>query len=238
MTNNASNEPKAPHMNGSPQQTPRGVYNPITFGGNGDHEQPSWIGELESPLARMLVAVLFAVIFVIAWRRPEFSPLTILVVVGCLLYRFEPWQRKLATAPLLLAAIRFYLLLPAYSVEVNPLFNQFTGKPNYTPGGQYGMPWIPAFLSVCLFFLPRKHSVTLKIVVVESLAVVLSSLLPGEGFLAILAVFNYTLFFAVTIGLLIDLKPSLQNLFGDEAALNARVAARIQASAPPARPTL
>lgn len=216
MTNNAPNQPNGPGSDRPAQPTPRGVYNPITFDDAGNHQQPPWLGELESSIGRIVVAVLFVIIFGIAWHRPEFGPLTIIVVVGCLLYRLDSWQRKLATAPLLLAAIRFYLMVPTYyattwSTQVNP----FTGTAGHTAGSDFGIPWLPAFLSVCLFFLPRKNSVTLKIVVVESLAVILSSLLPGEGFLAILAVFHYTLFFAVTIGLLLDLKPGLRALFSD-----------------------
>jgi hypothetical protein len=161
------------------------------------------------------VALLFTVIFGIAWRRPEFSPLTIIVLVGCLLYRLEAWQRKLATAPLVLAAIRFYLLLSAFSAEVTGQLNPLTGRPSYTTGREFGISWIPAFLSVCLFFMPRKESVTLKIVVVEAVAVILSSLLPGEGFLAILATCNYTLFFVVAVGLLLDLKPGARALFSN-----------------------
>lgn len=68
------------------------------------------------------------------------------------------------------------------------------------------MPWILAFLSACLFFMPRTESATVKIVVLESFLVVLSSLLPGEGFLMIFAIFNYTLFFAMAVGLFADLK--------------------------------
>jgi hypothetical protein len=204
MTNNAPGQPTDPRA-GSSSQPGRSAYNPIRIENPGNHQQPDWFESLETPHAQMLVALLFALIFGIAWRRPEFSPLTIVVVVGCLLYRLEPWQRKLATVPLLLAGIRFYLLLPAYSAEViGP--NPIRGNPSSIPGGELGIPWILAFLSVCLFFMPRKESATLKIVVVESIAVVLSSLLPGEGFLTILAIFNYTLFFAVTIGLFVDLK--------------------------------
>ena len=239
MTNNAPNEPNGPRMNGTTQQTPRGVYNPITVGGNGKQEEPSWFeAGLESPIVRPLLMGLFAVIFGIAWLRPEFSPLTIIVLVGCLLYRLEPWQRKIATAPLLLAAIRFYLFLPSYSAEVAPHINPFTGKADSTPGGPYGVPWMLAFLSVCLFFLPRKHSTTLKIVVGESLAVILSSFLPVSGFLAILAMFNYTLFFAVGIGLLVDLKPGLQALLTDGSAHAVPLGPRVpaSASAPPSRP--
>lgn len=204
MTNNAPGQPTDPRA-GSSSQTDRNVYNPIRIANPEDHQQPDWFANLETPHARMLVALLFALIFGIAWQRPEFSTLTIVVVVGCLLYRLEPWQRKLATVPLLLAGIRFYLLLPAYSAEVIGL-NPVRGRPSSIPGRELGIPWILVFLSVCLFFMPRKESATLKIVVVESIAVVLSSLLPGEGFLTILAIFNYTLFFAVAVGLFVDLK--------------------------------
>src|SRR5262249_37514712 len=101
MTNNYTNQPpKGP--------TPRGVYNPITA-----PEQDEELGSLDSPLARLLVALLFTVIFVVAWRRPEFAPLTILVLAGCLLHRFDERQRRLATAPLILAAIRLCLMLSA-----------------------------------------------------------------------------------------------------------------------------
>lgn len=203
MTNNASGQPTDPRAGGS-AQTRRGVYNPIRIQ-NPEDQQPDWFENLETPYARMFVALLFALIFGIAWRRPEFSPVTIIVVVGCLLYRLEAWQRRLATVPLLLAAIRFYLLLPAYSAAVvGP--NPIRGNPSYIPGRESGIPWIPAFLSVCLFFMPRTESATVKIVVLESFAVVLSSLLPGEGFLAIFAIFNYTLFFALVVGLFADLK--------------------------------
>ncbi len=76
-----------------------------------------------------------------------------------------------------------------------------------------GITWIPAFLSACLFYLPRKNSITLKIVTFESIALILSGLLPGDGYTAVLTVFNATLFFAVTIGLLLDLKPGMKDLF-------------------------
>lgn len=204
MANNGPDQPTDARA-GAPGQKGRGVYNPIRIENAESDQQPAWFENLEAPYVRMMVALLFAVIFGITWRRPEFSPLTIIVVVGCLLYRLEVWQRKLATVPLLLATVRFYLLLPAYSAEVSGL-NRLLGGPNYTPGGEFGIPWILAFLSVCLFFMPRRESATVKIVVIESLVVILSSLLPGGGFLAILAILNYTLFFSVTVGLFIDLK--------------------------------
>lgn len=204
MTNNVSGQPTDPRP-GDSAQTGRGVYNPIRIENPEDYQQPDWFENLETPHTRMLVAVLFALIFGLAWSHPEFSPLTMIVVVGCLLYRLEAWQRRLATVPLLLAAIRFYLLLPVYSAEmIGP--NPLRGGTSYNSGREFGVPWMVAFLSACLFFMPRRESVTVRIVVVESFVIALSSLLPGEGFLTILAIFNYTLFFAVTVGLFVDLK--------------------------------
>jgi hypothetical protein len=212
----------------------RGVYNPITL--EEGREEGTFLGELESPVVRLFVALLFAVIFGIAWTRPEFGPLTILVLAGCLLYRLESWQRKLAAAPLILAAIRLCLLLPAYVADWTSGIDPFAGTVSHTPGGDSGIPWIPAFLSVCLFFLPRTDSITLKIVVVEALAVILSSLLPGNGFVTIVAMLHYTLFFAVVVGLMLDLKPNLRTMFASARAFDP-ASVRVGASvAPPPRP--
>jgi len=52
------------------------------------------------------------------------------------------------------------------------------------------------------------------------MAVILSSLLPGEGFLSVLAIFHFTLFFAITVGLMLDLKPSVRALFTSTAGFD------------------
>lgn len=218
MTNHPSGQPTEPRGGSGASQTPRGVYNPITIEDARNHEQPPWFENLEVPHVKALVALLFAVIFGIAWKRPEFSPLTVIIVVGCLLYRLQPWQRKLAAVPLVLAAIRFCLALPSFSENVALQVDPFTGRQSYTPGGEFGVSWIPAFLSACLFFMPRKESVTLKIVVAEAFALILSSLLPGQGFLTVLSVINTVLFFTVIVGLFLDLKPGLRALFSETGA--------------------
>lgn len=220
MTNNLSGQTpgQRPEKGGGQSSSSRGVYNPIAL--DEVKEEGAFLGELESPLVRLFVALLFAVIFGIAWTRPEFGPLTILVLAGCLLYRLESWQRKLAAAPLILAAIRLCLLLPAYVTDWTNGINPFNGMLSHTPGGDSGIPWIPAFLSVCLYFLPRTDSITLKIVVVEALALILSSLLPGEGFVTIVAMLHYTLFFAVVVGLMLDLKPSWRAMFASARAFD------------------
>lgn len=238
MTNNTPDPSKATGPDRPAKEAPRGIYNPITLGDTDDERDASWLHNFESPVVRLFVSLLFMIIFGISWYRPDLSPITILVVAGCLLYRLEPWQRKLAAAPLLLAAIRLCLVLPAYAAEWAPNIDPFNPKVSRTVGGDFGIPWIPAFLSVCLFYLPRKDSVTLKIVVVESLAVILSSLLPGSGFLSILAIFHFTLFFAIGIGLLLDLKPDLRSLFSGSMANSAPIAVRIHPTPPPPRSPL
>jgi len=235
MTNNTPNSSNAPGPDRPAKESPRGIYNPITLGDTEDQRDASWHHNFEPPVVRLFVSLLFTVIFSISWYRPDLSPVTILVVAGCLLYRLEPWQRKLAAAPLLLAAIRLCLVLPAYAAEWAPNVDPFNPKFSRAAGGDFGIPWIPAFLSVCLFYLPRQDSVTLKIVVVESLAVILSSLLPGSGFLSILAIFHFTLFFAISVGLLLDLKPNLRNLLSNSMTNSAPISVPIHPPPPGSR---
>src|SRR5229473_518890 len=163
MTDTLSSKPDPKR----PAASKPGVYNPVTFSpgtpgdGNGEND---WSGNFESPLVRLFVALLFTTIFTVAWERPEFGPVTLVVLAACLLHRLEPWQRKLAAAPLILATIRLSLLVPAYVADWSGGINIFNGLPSRVPGGDSGIPWLPAFLSVCLFYLPKKDSITLKIV--------------------------------------------------------------------------
>ena len=232
MTNNLSGQ--NPEKRTEQSSSPRGVYNPITL--DEGREEGTFLGEIESPIVRACVALLFATIFGIAWTRPEFGPLTMLVLAGCLLYRLESWQRKLAAAPLILAAIRMCLLMPAYVTHWTSGANPLLGALSQKPGGDSGIPWIPAFLSVCLFYLPRTGSITLKIVVVEAMVAILSSLLPADGFVTILATLNYTLFFVVVVGLLLDLKPRLQTMFASAGEFDPASVRVYPATPPPPRP--
>jgi hypothetical protein len=115
--------------------------------------------------------------------------------------------------------------------------NIFNTASSRVPGGDSGIPWLPAFLSVCLFYLPKKDSITLKIVAVEAMAVILSSLLPGEGFLSVLGIFHYTLFFAMTVGLIPDLKPGLRALFASTGGFDP-ASVRVYPATPPPRPAV
>jgi len=224
-------------MTNHEDRTPRSAYNPIRLREDRGEEQDSWATVMESRPLPFLVGLLFATIFGIAWTRPQLAPVTVVVLAGCLLYRLGPAERRLAAAPVVLATARFGLMLIACMGDDIGMAVKLHALPlaayGHKSAADFGIPWIPAFLSVCLFYLPRKNSVTLKIVAVEALAVILSSLLPGEGFAAVLAVSQFTLFFVIGVGLLFDLKPNLRELFTSGTSETKPIRVHIPAPPPP-----
>jgi hypothetical protein len=69
-----------------------------------------------------------------------------------------------------------------------------------------GFIWLPMFFSICLVFIPRRDSVTFKIVLAGSCVLLASGLLPGQGFVAIFYMVDATLFIAMVVGIFVDLK--------------------------------
>jgi hypothetical protein len=65
---------------------------------------------------------------------------------------------------------------------------------------------------------------------------ILSSLLPADGFVTMVAMLNYTLFFVVVVGLLLDLKPGLQTMFASAGEFNPASVRVYPATPPPPRP--
>jgi hypothetical protein len=65
------------------------------------------------------------------------------------------------------------------------------------------------FFSVCLVFIPRRDSVTFKIILAGSCLLLASGLLPGQGFVAIFYLLDTTLFLAIVVGIFMDLKSHL-----------------------------
>jgi len=64
---------------------------------------------------------------------------------------------------------------------------------------------MPLLLAGCLFYMPRFPTYTEKILLLLSLVLLLSGLLPGDGFGIIFWTTQYFLFIAIAIGLGIDL---------------------------------
>lgn len=195
MTTNSSNQPKpAPQQNG---------YNPITLDdlqNLGQSSRSNSFGELTDPLARCVAAPLLLFIFAFSNREPLVAPLTLLVLLGCLFVRLEHHPRQIAAVPLTLAGIKLAFQMAEYlnSSMPNALFTRGFSGP--------GFIWLPMFFSACLIFIPRRDSVTFKIILAGSCLLLSSGLLPGAGFVVIFYLLDGTLFMAMVVGILIDLK--------------------------------
>jgi len=197
MTTNSTNQPnRAPQKNG---------YNPVTFNDVQHHVQSTledYFAKLRAPVARCIAAPLLLFIFLFSHREPlVVAPLTLLVLVGCLFLRLEDQSRQIAVVPLSLAAIKLAFqmvsLLDSSAQNVISLRN-FSTDP--------GFIWLPMFFSVCLAFIPRRDSVTFKIILAGSCVLLASGLLPGQGFVVIFYLLDGLLFVAMVAGIFVDLK--------------------------------
>jgi hypothetical protein len=197
MTANSTNQPgHAPKKNG---------YNPITFDDVQNRVQSTledYFAQLRAPVARCIAAPLLLFIFVFSHREPlVVAPLTLLVLASCLFLRLENPARQIAAVPLSLAAIKLALqmvsLLDASAQNTLSVRN-FSTDP--------GFVWLPMFFSVCLAFIPRRDSVTFKIILVGSCVLLASGLLPGQGFVVIFYLLDGLLFVAMVAGIFVDLK--------------------------------
>jgi hypothetical protein len=197
MTTNSTNQP------GSKPQKNR--YNPVTFDDVQKHVESTledYFVQLKAPVARCAAAPLLFFIFVFSHREPlVVAPLTLLVLVGCLFLRLEDPARQIAVVPLSLAAIKlaFQMISLMDSSAQNALsMRNFSTDP--------GFVWLPLFFSVCLAFIPRRDSVTFKIILAGSCVLLASGLLPGQGFVVIFYLLDGLLFVAMVAGIFVDLK--------------------------------
>jgi hypothetical protein len=196
MTTNASNQPnRTPQQNG---------YNPITLEDVTKSPQPPWqeyFGELGDPIARCIAAPLLLFIFLLSRGEPLVAPLTLLVLLGCLFVRLDNHPRQIAAVPLTLATIKLSFQMASF---LNSSAQSAVSLRNSSMDP--GFIWLPMFFSICLVFIPRRDSVTFKIVLAGSCVLLASGLLPGQGFVAIFYMVDATLFIAMVVGIFMDLK--------------------------------
>ena len=197
MTTNSPNQPnQSPQKNG---------YNPVTFEDVQNHVQSTlegYFAQLRAPVARCIAAPLL--FFVFTFRRGEplvVAPLTVLVLLACLILRLDNHTRQIAAVPLSLAAFKlsFQMVSLLDSTAQNALSTRnFSTDPGYI--------WLPIFFTICLAFIPRRDSVTFKIILAGSCVLLASGLLPGQGFVVIFYLLDGLLFVAMTVGIFVDLK--------------------------------
>jgi len=195
MTTNSSNQPKPTSQQNS--------YNPITIDDvtQAAQSRQDYFGELRDPIARCFAAPLLFFIWVFSNGEPLVAPLTLLVLLGCLFVRLDNHPRQIAAVPLTLAAIKL-------SFQMASLLNTSASGASSLRGlsTDPGYVWLPMFFSICLVFIPRRDSVTFKIILAGSCVLLASGLLPGQGFVAVFYLLDTTLFLAMVVGIFIDLK--------------------------------
>jgi hypothetical protein len=206
MTDHTFNNHPEPSKPEQPRRdVRRGTYNPITVD---DLQKPgeSLINRKANPLdtneARFFAGLLFVVIFVFSRRSLPVAPLIIVVLLGGLLYRMSKREQLIAGAPLAFAAIRLATLLAERFSwwETSSYSTQGIAHAN-----DLGLPWMPLFFSVCLFYMPVKDTYISKFIFWDSVVLLLSGLLPVDGFSVVFAVVLYTLFLGTGIALACDL---------------------------------
>jgi hypothetical protein len=205
MTNNPSNQPFEPFQVQSNLLKSAGQGGPERPGAGAAEESKSFwnksLGNWDAGWARWLALPLFALIYAVTQQHPDLQPVTLFVLLACLLFRMEPRDRQLAGAPLTLATFR---LAYQMTLVARPTLGSTQILPPQVRESWMGMPWVPLFLAICIFYLPRKATVTGKIIVVGAICMLISGLLPGGGYVAIFAMIQYTLFVGVVAGLIAD----------------------------------
>jgi hypothetical protein len=207
MTNNQTNQPFEPFRVQSPllqnsgqtaesgQQGSRGPGAPSGPGWDGSFGGFHWNE------ARWLVLIPFAVMYWAAARDRLLQPLTLLVLLACLLFKMDLRFRNIAGVPLALAALKLVF-------QMNPGATVMPGTqillPENAKAAMTGLPWVPMFLAICIFYLPQQASVTGMIARAAAIGLLISGLIPGDGYVIVLAMVQYTLFIGVLVGLIAD----------------------------------
>ena len=157
----------------------------------------------ESMEVRTAAALAFGAIYLITRQYGELAPVLILVLLGCVVFRLDSRQRQIAGVPLILAGLRL-IQMEVFRFGWASFAPAIAGRSSLGIEGDMGVSWVPMFLAVSLFYMPKKETVTGKIMLIGSILLLASGLLPGEGFLGVFAFVQYTLFLGVVIGLIAD----------------------------------
>jgi hypothetical protein len=152
--------------------------------------------------ARWLAMILFALIYWAAVRDRLLQPLTLLVLLGCLLLKMDARSRNIAGVPLALSALK---LIERMSPGATWMPGTQILLPENVKGAMTGLPWVPMFLAICIFYSPQKAAVTGMIARAAAIGLLISGLIPGDGYLVVLAMVQYALFIGVLVGLIADL---------------------------------
>ena len=174
------------------EQQKRNGYNPITLNDVRPEQPDPFFAGLDTPSSRVAGAVLFLFIFSMSRNSPVAVPMLMVLLLACLLFRMTPRERALSAVPLTFSAVR--------------VASQLADSTGNSPASfDTGASWLPLFLAAYLFFTSNRESNTGRVVFWYSLSLLLSGLIPGEGYIVICTVLYYTLWLVITLALISDL---------------------------------
>jgi len=182
------------------------VENGEPAGGGGAGKIPSAqrpalnLESLDSTSGKLAVGAVLAGAFLLVKTNPLFAEITIMILASIVLYRLDSHRRRIAAAPVILAA----MMLASKISGGGSWYVNYGVTPSAADVNELKV-WMPLLLAGCLFYMPKFPTYTEKILLLLSLVLLLSGLLPGDGFGIIFWTTQYFLFIAVAIGLGIDL---------------------------------
>jgi hypothetical protein len=152
--------------------------------------------DLNSSGVKLAAAALFGAAYVLLQTQPALMALTVFILLGAVMLRLDAHRRRIAAVPVTLAT----LLLACNMAKLcaMPASNQLINVGTLAS-------WLPLFFAACIFYMPRVNAATNKILMTGAMLLLLSGLLPGNGFEVIFVMTQYYIFIAVVIGLAIDL---------------------------------
>lgn len=201
MLNNSSNSHSPQKLQGD--ASPRSAYRPVTRQDVDAQSESALFEGLESTSARSFAGLLFVAIFLLSGQQQYLGGLLYVILLACLLYRMDARERRIAAIPLAFAGIRMALGFTELFLGGVSL-----GRPgSNNPAFLSGLQWMPLLFAAYLFYSPWKSSHTSRVVFWYSVALLLSGLIPGDGYVYISALLFYTVFIGIGIALIMDLAP-------------------------------
>jgi len=158
-------------------------------------EYGSGFHKWNSPQVKIVMAVIFALLYILVKREPALSAVCVVVLLICTLLRLDDYKRKIAQIPLTIAALML-------ASQISPLGITTTWIGD--PFQKFQIASLPLFFAVCLFYMPNGQSYTRKLLLSVSVMLLASGLLPNAGFTALFIAVQYLLFVAIVFGLGLD----------------------------------
>ncbi len=141
----------------------------------------------------------FLATYFLVERDPSLAPISVLILLACVLARLEVEKRRVAAIPLTLAAL---MLAGRVGIHVTPVAARW--QPQAKGLAEAGEGWLPLFFAACIFLAPEVRNYTGKLMMSLSVLVLASGLLPGDTYQALFITCQYFLFLAIVAGLSLD----------------------------------